>query len=327
MKLFLLDVDNRQPLLDLLSGKTQIFQGPLPNFRLFQSKSQSKATGFFVPHDSKHWTQKYLEYVTKVSMEKPVVYMNGSDTPTRHNIGNSFSLQHTIPIDFPITQNIVIPYNIQSLEFLPFRAYGIPSVSFVGFAPRVSPKRVLKSFVLSPLHPLKSNGALIRKVGLQRLSRVPNAFIKRRTYYGGAKSIIPSLEIHREEFIHATNNSDFVFSPRGDANGSQRFFEALSCGRIPIVPQTNVFLPRVIDSDRKPFFLNIRTLSSNLAEKIEDFWESLNDLTYKEIQSHNRKLFASHLNYSTYMSNLLFADCFESWTPFLATNKQSHGGL
>lgn len=97
--------------------------------------------------------------------------------------------------------------------------------------------------------------------------------------------------------------------------------ESQSCRR-PIY-----FSPRVIDSDLKPLFLNIRTLSSNMAEKIEEFWESLNDLTYKEIQAHNRNSFASHLNYSTYISNLFYADCFKSWTPFLATNEQLHGGL
>jgi hypothetical protein len=326
VKFYTLAIDTRQPVLDVLSGKTQIFHGKLPDIKLFHSSSKLNSQFFLVPHDSKHWTPDYLLYVKKASEEKPLVYFNRSDNPTRYRIENSFSLQHTVPPGKLAPNTIVIPYNVKSLEHLSFRSYGKPVISFVGFSPRVSPRRILNGIAQSPMSPIKSNGALIRKFGIKRLATMPNAVIKTNSFYGGAESNIPSPEAHRNTFLNSIENSDFVFSPRGDANGSQRFFEVLSCGRIPVVPQSKIILPKVIEGGTKATFLEIRTLSSDLAWSIDAFWSRLDNDAYFDIQVQNRKSFNSSLNFCSYLISLFGAESIESWKSFLQT-PEFYGGV
>jgi hypothetical protein len=118
-------------------------------------------------------------------------------------------------------------------------------------------------------------------------------------------------------FLRSIEDSDFVYSPRGDANGSQRFYEVLSSGRIPVVPNSKIILPNIIEGGTKPYFLEIRTLSSNLARSIETFWSGLDKETYFEIQMQNRKSFKYHLSFSYYIMCLFGAENLESWQPFI----------
>jgi hypothetical protein len=138
-----------------------------------------------------------------------------------------------------------------------------------------------------------------------------------RPYYGGAISQISNPTSHRREFVTSMAESDFVFAPRGDANGSQRFFEALSCGRIPVVPKTNIFLPKFLKHSELLHFLEIKTLSSNLQFKLGSFWTTLDSSLYTQIQVENRKVFRNSLNFSTYMLSLLAVESVEELQPLV----------
>jgi hypothetical protein len=317
VNLFVLDTQGKLPVVDVLSGSKQIFQSSLPNIQPFLSLSPSSVKAYLVPHDSRTWTREYLKYVRSAAEDKPTIYFNRSDNPTKHRIPNTISLQHTIPTDFKPYNCILIPYNVQSLEFLNFRTFGKPIISFVGYTPRISPRRIMRAFFQSPLHPLKSNGSLVRKFGVLNLSRMSDSILVSRPYYGGAISQISNPTSHRREFVTSMAESDFVFAPRGDANGSQRFFEALSCGRIPVVPKTNIFLPKFLKHSELLHFLEIKTLSSNLQFKLGSFWTTLDSSLYTQIQVENRKVFRNSLNFSTYMLSLLAVESVEELQPLV----------
>ena len=102
--------------------------------------------------------------------------------------------------------------------------------------------------------------------------------------------------------------SDFVFSPRGDANGSQRFYEALSAGRLPIVPSSCVKLPKIFETPWSGFFLTCKTLSGNLADVVLNFWADTNSEEYASLQITNARFFENTLNYRTYINNIMKAE-------------------
>lgn len=320
MKVFLLDFDPVQPIVDVLSGNKQVFQGTLPDIRPFFTNSKSNADAFLVPHDSKSWSRTYYRYVEQASEQKTILYFNRSDNPTKYKISNAISLQNTVGPYRAIHNRIVIPYNVQTLDFLDFREFKTPIISFVGYLPKISLKRMVRSLLQNPLHPLKENGALVRRIGAINLSKMQNAILQPRSYYGGAISQIPALDTHREEFVSSFEHSDFIFSPRGDANGSQRFFEALSCGRVPVVPDTNFHLPKILEERVDITYLKIKTLSTDLESNIISFWNSLNPTSYTEIQARNRRIFREYYSYSTFLLRLFRVKSIDELKKYFVAN-------
>jgi hypothetical protein len=290
-----------------------LYQEELPNIKPFLSASPISAQAYLVPHDSRTWTREYLKVVRQEAEKKPTIYFNRSDNPTKYRIPNTISLQHTIPLNCDPLNCIIIPYNVQSLGFLNLRPFGAPVISFVGYTPRISPRRILRGVTQSPLHPIKSNGSIVRKFGVSRLDKISNSIVVSRSHYGGAISQIPDPIAHRRTFVTSIAESDFVFAPRGDANGSQRFFETLSCGRIPVVPKTEFFFPKFLEGSEVLHFLEVKTLSSNLESVINSFWSALDSDLYNEIQMENRKVFKTTLNFSTYILSLFAVESIEEW--------------
>lgn len=325
MKLFRLDFDASQPIVDVFSGNKQVFQGDLPDIQPLLANRERQAEAFIVPHDSRSWSEQYYRYVKSASEQKTTLYFNRSDNPTRYKICNSISLQNTIDPFRSAQKCIVIPYNVQSLDFVGVREFKHPIISFVGYLPRISVNRMIRSLLKSPLHPLKANGALVRKFGVMNLSKMKGAIVNSRTYYGGAISQIPSIKRHRDEFISSIVNSDFVFSPRGDANGSQRFFEALSCGRVPVVPETNIHLPKLLEHNTEAFYLTVKTLSTDLEDNLNSFWTSLDSDSYKDIQAENRRIFREYFNYSSFLLRLLSVDGVSDLKQYFAINEETEG--
>lgn len=325
VKLFSLDPDAGQPTVDIFSGNKQVFQGALPDISPFLVTNERSADAFIVPHDSKRWSGEYYRYVKKASEQKTVLYFNRSDYPTNFKIPNTISLQNTLAPCRATHNCIVIPYNVKSLDFLSVREYKAPIISFVGYLPRNSLSRMIRSSLQCPFHPLKANGALVRKIGVLNLSKIKGSIVNSRTYYGGAISQIPSLITHREEFLSSIENSDFVLSPRGDANGSQRFFEAFSCGRVPVVPDTKFFLPRIIEHNMRPIYLTVKTLSTDLERTVTSFWNSLDADSYTAIQFENRRVFKEYFNYSSFLLRLLSVDSVNDLKELFVANDETRG--
>lgn len=84
-------------------------------------------------------------------------------------------------------------------------------------------------------HPIRP--ACARK--LRRSWRIRTRFVVRKRFWGGRPH---EPEVVRE-FFENIRDSDFTLAPRGRGNFSIRFYQTLSCGRIPIVPDTDTLLP------------------------------------------------------------------------------------
>ena len=313
MRLKVLERFENLPLIDLISGRSQVFENSPPDISQYFTKNNKNFDAYLVPHDASDWTRKYFALLKTVQQEKPLLFFNRSDFPRNVTLPNAYSLQNAVTFRPRYTNVIVIPYNISPLPFFGLRNKSqIPIISFVGFVPRISPGRILSTWRQMPSRPLKANPIVIREMGIRAISKsVFEHHIIIRDQYGGARSTNPNYKVQREEFEESIRLSDFVFCPRGDGNSSRRFFEAISAGRIPIVPNSDIVLPSRIALIENLVYLPVRTLSSDLNEKIQTYWNEVSAKEYLEAQQQNLKLFAEQLNYSRFL-HLLFSSPIET---------------
>jgi hypothetical protein len=129
----------------------------------------------------------------------------------------------------------------------PVPAQPKPSVGFVGragFAGFADAARYVARTVFAP-HPFK-DGRWYRRAFARALAadpRVDANFIFRRRYSGHRDSIEASPEEARRGYLENLAGSAYGLAPKGDGNYSLRFYELLSLGRIPVLPDTGVVLP------------------------------------------------------------------------------------
>jgi len=300
------ELDNAETI-DLISGYHQIFQGPPPDISSFVVKG-GVSDVFLIPHDAMHWTKNYTKFVESLSQEKPVIFFNRGDYPRNLILRNAYSIQNTF--SKTSTKVILAPYNVLTLGLKNFRELTqIPRISFVGFVPKLLSRRLFKNPLSTLLHPIKNSSAIIRKFGLYNIENsFPNSEIITRRHYGGSSRLIESPISFREVFVDSIHNSDLVFTPRGDANGSQRFFETLSAGRIPIVPETGTKLPLDTASRSELFFLSCSTLSLDIYETVMSWWSKLDNSDFKDIQFQNFKLYSDKLEYRKFITNFFASE-------------------
>src|SRR3989344_2280747 len=97
-----------------------------------------------------------------------------------------------------------------------------------------------------PVLHARKQGIYWRKSAMRTLARsalVRTNFIVRRSFSGAMSTIELAPEAARAEFVESIKNSDFVLTPKGDGNYSNRFLETLSLGRVPVLIHTAAGLP------------------------------------------------------------------------------------
>lgn len=304
------DKSHSLSLIDIYSLKKQVFQGDIPDLSsYFKEKSSERRDIFVVPHDAGYWDNEYIVYINELARFHRIVYFDRGDVPSKRIIHNSFKLQNARPPKHK-TKSVIIPYNITDLSHIPFRTLRkIPSVSFAGFVPKLTVSRLMPRTFRSLIHPFQSNGMLIRKFGLRALAKMSDGNFSQvntlvRSHYGGAQSLISNLELFREEYINSIAVSDLIFSPRGDANASQRFYEALSCGRIPIVPNSSMVFPKLASDSWDSLHLSVNTFSTNISSTLHTYWSDLSTRKYVEIQQRIRSIYRAELDYRKFIHNL-----------------------
>jgi hypothetical protein len=101
-------------------------------------------------------------------------------------------------------------------------------------------------------------------------------------------------------FLNIKNNL-FTFCYRGAGNFSERFYETLMMGRIPIVINTNCLFPYddIIDYNGVGLFIHEYELDQNmnLGERITAYYEQ-NKHRLLEIQQNNRALYLKYFHTS-----------------------------
>lgn len=297
------------PRVSILSRKVQLFQGSIDDFSCYFESNISNSEALMVPHDAHEWNKEYREYVSRYAKQKPIIFFNTGDRPRREKIPNAFSLQSSHVLNH-FTKTIIIPYNVQSLSSLTMRSKSArPSLSFVGYIPKLSLGRIVKSFRYNSLEPWKTESSLVRKKAVKNmLLSFPDARVLPRQHYGGAKSLIADPETFRAEFVSSILGSDLVLCPRGDANSSQRYYEVLSAGRIPVVPKTGVSFPEIVHTCKDLLHLNIDVFARDIKERVDEFWFALGDDQYQNLQVRLRNYFRENLSYNSFLHKFLKSD-------------------
>ena len=190
-----------------------------------------------------------------------------------------------------------------------------PSVGFCGQSPmkmdvrarlnrRLRAARVVRALA-RPLgrDPTLNYAFYTRAQALEALSRsreVQSNFILRDAWFDGAfeRGVRrPRLEHSRREYVENMLGSDYVLCVRGLGNYSIRFFETLSCGRIPVFVNTDCVLPfeEWIDWRQYCVWVEGREVA-RVAEKVAEFHAGLSDGEFKDRQRACRRLWLDWLS-------------------------------
>ena len=178
---------------------------------------------------------------------------------------------------------------------------GRPSVGFAGMAGFTDlPARVryvIRNYLLR--HGAKRQGVYFRRRSLALLGRDPRIelhAIVRNSFSGNRKTVEVSPEQARREYIDNMTKNLFTLAPRGDGNQSLRFFETLSCGRIPVLIDTDISLPLEDRIDYDAFMLRIPWQKlDELPERVWQFWDSHSEDEIRAMQLQARRVFEEYL--------------------------------
>ena len=151
-----------------------------------------------------------------------------------------------------------------------------------------------------------------RAQALEALSRsrdVRANFIMRQSWFNGAFTIggvvRSTFERSRKEYVENMFGSDYILCARGNGNYSIRFFETLSCGRIPVFINTDCVLPfeEWIDWKQHCVWIEERDVP-HIAEKVAEFHESLSPGEFRDRQYECRRLWTEWLSPYGFFKNL-----------------------
>jgi Exostosin family len=108
----------------------------------------------------------------------------------------------------------------------------------------------------------------------------------------------------RQRFVENMLGSDYILCTRGGGNFSYRFYETLSCGRIPIFVNTDCQLPfeRWIDWEQYCIWVEERDLP-HIGKRIQEFHDRLTPQQFRELQLRCRQLWLDWLSPQGFFAN------------------------
>ena len=306
MNIYLQSISDELPKLDLLDGKSRFNEmSTVELIDKFLVDELSLADAILISHDAIHFgnNSKYMDQLREYAKTRPVILFDCGDIPQEITIENVYSFRNSYRPYSKKYNNLTIPYNVKPIKNMIFRSYSKnPVASFVGYIPKLISRRLIPRSFSHFWHPVKHNGALIRFFTHRNLVRLNDFIFVKRNHYGGAKSLIINIEEFQREYIESFEKSDFVLCPRGDANQSARYFETLSAGRIPVIPNSGIIFPKLPQGINGPENIIIRSASSNLKSTLNKFWNKLDSERYYAIQKRNKEIFDNYWNYRSYMT-------------------------
>ena len=138
---------------------------------------------------------------------------------------------------------------------------------------------------------------------LRASSRVRTSVIERAPYFGDVVTSPKEVDhvqarSWRAEYIDNLLQSDYALCPRGIGNNASfRLFEALCCGRIPVLVDTNAGLPYDWDIDWRSYAVWVKPYEmKHIGERIADFNAALSDRAFVELQHACRQLWQDRLS-------------------------------
>lgn len=163
----------------------------------------------------------------------------------------------------------------------------------------------------------------LRRVALACLETAPGLrtrFVRRRGYFGGAmwrsrwrRWLSPrggawdpaAGALARREYLENLVEGDYVVCVRGGGNFSYRFYEALCCGRIPILVDTDCALPFAADIPWREHVVWCDAAElGELPERVLAFHRQLSPAGFAALQHANRRLWEEWLSPLGFFSRL-----------------------
>lgn len=299
--------------IDIVGGHISSYQekfNPSDHFHLVGNIFDADI--ILVPHDAKFFSKniEYLKYLRSLSESKQLLISDRGDFPVKIKLKNATFLRVGVEPGEKGLNSIVVPYNINSLSYLPFRDYQLnPKLSFIGLVPKFSTGRTIKSLIKAPLHPGLTNSAIVRRIAIRQVKNLSfEQEIVERDEYGGLAKLVPNPQKNREQYVSSIKESDLILCPRGDSNGSLRFYETISAGRIPLIPDTKIIFPYSENFNLKDSILRFSLFSSKLEPEINEFWKNLNSIKYQTIQEDLRHFYSTKYRFDVFLGNLLNKD-------------------
>jgi hypothetical protein len=174
-----------------------------------------------------------------------------------------------------------------------------PSVAYCGYIN--DEKKGLKTLVKSILRPTKKTYEDIAKAirggacrNLQRNNKVKTNFIIRNGFWAAG---IEDKAAARKEYATNMFQSLYAIATRGGGNFSYRFYEILSCGRIPIFINTDAVLPYDTMIDWKKHVVWVEQDELNkIDEKLLSFHNSRSNAELIALQKSNRNLYEEFIS-------------------------------
>ena len=265
-----------------------------------------------VPHDWRTIRNNpgYIRDLNTLSAKIPILILNLGDKASDCSLKNCIQIRtHLWPWENS-TRKILIPYPTVSKKLTLRNWKPIPTISFMGYAPRLGPRSFFGKSYKGLSKPIKSSVFLTRHISIFRLGKLEKKFdiriTKRREFTAYMSN--PNLSQHTAEYESLLAESDYVLCPRGESNTSIRFYETLSSGATPLLINTNGGFPKLPPNIEWSNHILKIGLFSNWSEAIIKDWSNLgNDQNYLKRQLENYNLFTNILFITNYL-NILFED-------------------
>ena len=189
-----------------------------------------------------------------------------------------------------------------------------PVVGFCGFARPLNLKRRLQAIVYRGyMHARQRQvigspyaGEALRIQALQSLQDsegVETRFIIRDRSVFFSASTYQDKQRVRAEYVDNLFQSDYVLCCRGSGNYSNRLYEVLSCGRIPILINTDCRLPWENQINWRDYCVWVEEDDlDSIAEQVADFHQRLSAKAFLDLQYRCRQLWLEWLSPQGYFS-------------------------
>lgn len=267
----------------------------------------------------------YLESIRSFvsGFDKPVLIFAAGDYHHRISIPDMVVLKASQYRTTMHTNEIIIPCASEDLGVevgIEVRNKpGRPRVGFCGYSSFASTGlyvkyliRVAGIFLASLVVPgvrVYQRGIYWRRLSMAKLrkdSRIDTAFIMRNSFSQSAKLISADPRSIRSEYLQNMKDSDFALTPKGDANISIRFYEALSMGRIPVLIDTLVPLPCESQIAYDDFVVRVPYADvARIGDYVMDFVNRHTDVEFRAVQRKARAAFTEYLRYDAFFNWLV----------------------